>query len=346
MTTETDRREDDEGEKIEEDERTDEAAETEDAPKRVYGLNDAALDDQRFMVGDQEIRDTFGTPTFEDIQRGRSRWAVRISGDGFDGASADPFKTAALLRRIPMTARWMANGLFSGFRGVPGFVQAASAHSIVLEFSLAPEEKPVRILTDEINKETELAERQTVYPSVEGGRYMGVLLGTAGDPEKLIQRFGAIGKQGVASYQGALKEFVEYGAAVDLLIPSEVGNGEVDLRRVSTSVEESKEELKVLNRRPKPVSDTFEVEGLLYDANALKAEFGIQKDNEHHVTGEYELDVIDKLGPAWNKRVWARIREDGPKETWMPRAGRTRRVLVDVAVLKKGESRLAASKGS
>jgi hypothetical protein len=340
MTTETHRRDDDEGEKIEGEEGAEESVGTEDPPKRIYGLNDSALDDQRFMVADQEIRETFGTPTFEAIQRGRSRWAVRISGDGFDGASADPFKTAALLRRIPMTARWLANGLFSGFRGVPGFVQAASAHSIVLEFSLARDEKPVRILTDEINEQTETAERQIVFPSVEGGRYMGVLLGTAGDPDKLIQRFGAVGKQGVASYQGALREFVKYDAEVDLLVPNEVGRGEVDLRRISTSVEQSKAELKVLNRKPKSDSKTFEVEGLLYDANALKAEFGIQKDNEHHVTGEYELDVIDKLGPAWNKRVWARIREDGPREPWMPRAGRTRRVLVDVVVLKKGESRL------
>jgi hypothetical protein len=316
-----------------------------DTPTQRYGLTDHALGDQHFMVTDDEVRETFGVSTFEGLQRGRSRWAARFRGDGLDGPSADPLKTAALIRRLAITARWMANGLFPGHRGVPGFVLGEATHSIVLEFALSPEEKPVRVWQDkniEEIEDSEEQERQTVYPTVEGGRYLGTLLATAEDPDKLIERFGVVGKQAVLTYQGALREFVDFGVELDLLVPVLEDSGESDLRRVNMPIEKSQQELEVLQRVPEEASDTFEVEGLLYTQNSLKAEFGIQKDNGQHVIGEYDLTVADKLGPAWDKRVWARIREDGPKQDWMPRAGRTRRVLVDVARLRKNETRLGS----
>ncbi len=310
------------------------------------GYDEGILGDQNFMVADEEIAGAFGSGTLQGLREGRSRWAARFHGEGLDGPSADPLKTAALIRRVAITARWMANGLFPGSRGVPGFVLGAAAHSIVLEFTLAPDEEPVALprMTDALEDDEEAAETEadsrTVYPTVEGGRYFATLLATAGDPDMLVERLGVVGRQAVATYQGALREFVEYGAEADFLVPVEVAEGQTDLRRVTMTTDQSESELEVLMRPPEQISHTFEVEGLLYTQNSLSNEFGIQRDNEQHVTGEFDMRVADKLGPAWNKRVWARIQEIGPSQDWMPRAGRVRRTLIDVATLREGETRL------
>jgi hypothetical protein len=312
------------------------------APKK-YGLNDDALRDQRFMVSDTDIQGSFGDRAYDGLKKGRSRWAVRFSGDGLDGPSADPFKTAALLRRVAMSARWMGNSLLPGQGSpTPGFVLGEASHSIVLEFTLAPEERSVQVLVDTgtAGDNEDLLEKRAVYPTVEGGRYFGMLLASAGEPDELIERFGLVGRRAVKTYEGALKEFAKFNTEVELLVPVAVDNDETDLRRVQLPVKEAESGLAVLERKPEVVSSTTEVEGLLYTQNALNAEFGIQKDNDAHVTGTYDIRVADKLGPAWNKRVWAQVEEHGPKQDWMPRAGRTERILVDVAVLKKGETRL------
>jgi hypothetical protein len=319
------------------------------AKKPKFAFDDHALGDQKFMVADSEVKSTFGDATFESLQRGQSRWAARFSGDGLDGPSADPLRTAALIRRLAMTARWMANGLFPGNGGVPGFVLGAAAHSIVLEFALAPGEESVEVIVhDGIETETgdpDLVDKRRVYPTVEGGVYFGKLLASGEDEELLVERLGVVGKRAVLTYQGALKEFVEYDAEMDLLVPVATTVGEADLRRISVPPSTSERDLGVLNRVPEDVSDTIEVEGLLYATNSLSTEFGIQRDNGQHVTGGFDLRVADKLGPAWNKRVWARIEEIGPRQEWMPRAGRSRRSLIDVAVLKDGETRLKDASG-
>jgi hypothetical protein len=321
------------------------AADGEAAPAPRFGPNQHALGDQKFIVSDTEIKQIFGTGTYDSLSSGRSRWAARFSGAGLDGPSADPIKTAALIRRLAIAARWMANGLFPGHGAVPGFVLGEATHSIVLEFALAPEEEPVRVVVGgaEEDRNGEARERRTVYPTVEGGRYLGTLLASADESEKLIERFGIVGKQAVRTYQGALEEFVEFDTELDLLVPVAVEGDETDLRRVNMPIKNTQKELNVLSRKPREMSVSTEVEGLLYAQNSLNLGFGIQKDNESHITGEYDLRVADKLGPAWNKRVWAQIEEIGPKEDWMPRAGRTRRVLQDVVVLREGETRLGAN---
>ena len=199
-----------------------------------------------------------------------------------------------------------------------------ATNSIVLEFALAPTEKPVRLpAVDASESANGEVEKQTVYPSVEGGRYMATLLASADDDdEQLVERLGVVTKQAVSTYQGALKEFVKYGAELDLLVPIAVAQqDDTGLRRVTVSPEQSKKELATLDRVPEEEKTEFEVEGLLYTQNSLSTEFGIQRDNGAHVTGEYDIRVADKLGPAWNKRVLARIEEIGPKQDSMPRAG-------------------------
>jgi hypothetical protein len=336
----------------------DEPAEPEDGPRTpgeeqatepppAYGLNDRILGDQKFMVADSDITGEFGQRTLDGLQQGRTRWAARFSGEGLDGPSADPIITSRLLRRLAITARWMANGMFPGHRGVPGFVFGQAAHSVVLEFALAPDEKPVRLTPadrgegDEMERDVAL-EKETVYPSVEGGRYMATLLASADDADQLVERLGLVTRQAVLTYQGALKEFVEFDADLDLLVPVAVAEPtDTGLRRVHVPPEQSKKGLETLNRVPEETRTTFEVEGLLYTQNSLSNEFGIQLDNGDHATGEYDIRVADKLGPAWDKRVWARIEEIGPKQDWMPRAGRIRRTLIDVERLRKGQTRLS-----
>lgn len=310
--------------------------------KPKFAFDDHALGDQKFMVADSDVKSTFGDATFESLQRKQSRWAARFSGDGLDGPSADPIRTAALIRRLAMTARWMANGLFPGNGGVPGFVLGAAAHSIVLEFALAPGEKPVEMITTDDQKfgDSDLVDKVRVYPTVEGGLYFGKLLASGEDEERLVERLGLVGKRAVLTYQGALKEFVDYDAEMDLLVPVATTDSEVDLRRISVPPSASKRDLAVLDKVPEDVSDTIEVEGLLYATDSLSTAFGIQRDNGQHVTGAYDIRVADKLGSAWDKRVWARIEEIGPRQEWMPRAGRSRRSLIDVEILKDGETRL------
>ena len=321
------------------------------APPFVLGGNEG-LGNQWMMVGDREVAETFGATILDGLRNRTTRWAVRFSGEGFDGTSADPLKTAALLRRVAMTSRWIANGLFPGHRQLPGFLIGEAAHSIVLQFALARDEESVtvRVPIGDDDTETrgaeEIADTRRIYPSVEGGRYLGTLLASVEDGDELVRRLQPVGRQAVLSYQGALKELIEYEAQVDLLVPSMELDGEEVLRLVETPPARSAEGLVILNRVPETITRTVEVEGLLYTQNSLKTEFGIELDQGDHVTGEYDLRVADKLGPAWNKRVWARIEEIGPKAEWMPRAGRVRRVLQDVAVLKKGESRAARGTAS
>jgi hypothetical protein len=241
----------------------------------------------------------------------------------------------------------MANGLFPGSGAVPGFVLGAAAHSIVLEFALAPEEKPVEVFitAGREDGDLDLVDKVQVYPTVEGGLYFGKLLASGDNEDLLVERLGVVGRRAVLTYQGALKEFVEFDAEMDLLVPVATTDTEVDLRRISVPPAASERDLGVLDKVPEDVSDTIEVEGLLYATDSLSTAFGIQRDNGHHVTGAYDLRVADKLGSAWNKRVWARIEEIGPRQDWMPRAGRSRRSLVDVVVLKEGETRLKAKAG-
>lgn len=323
-------------------------AEVVEAPPFTIGGNEG-LGNQWMMVGDQEVAETFGSSTFEGIRQGQTRWAARFTGEGFDGPSADPLKTAALLRRVAMTARWIANGLFPGHRQVPGFVVVQAARSIVLQFAIARDEEPLRIRepvapaaeADEQAEDAGETEARTIYPTVEGGRYFATLLVSHDRPEQLVERLQPIGKQAVRQYQNALKEFVDYGASMDLVVPSVEPDGRPVLRAVHNPPESSEAGLVVLNRAPETVTQRREIEGLLYVQNSLKNEFGIQRDNGQHVTGEYDIGVADKLGPAWDKRVWAKIEEIGPKEDWMPRAGRLRRRLIDVVVLHEGETRLS-----
>jgi hypothetical protein len=188
--------------------------------------------------------------------------------------------------------------------------------------------------------EADERERRALYPTVEGGRYLASLLDSAGDADKLIARLSRVGRQAVRTYQGGLGEFVKLGAELDLIVPAIADDGEPIFRAVNFDTERSSEELELLSRPVEIVTEIEEIEGLLYEQNSLRLGFGIQVSESNHVTGEYDLRVADKLGAAWDKRVWARIEREGPKEEWMPRAGRSRRVLVDVEVLAEGESRL------
>jgi len=319
-----------------------------------FTLGDSsALGNQWMMVGNDEVAEKFGGSTLSAIKDGATMWAARFSGEGLDGPSADPLKTALLLRRVALAARWMTNGLFPGNKTLAGFRFGEAAHSIVLQFALAQDEEPqrIRVRPEEVDgeasdvDESEQDERRTVYPTVEGGKYLAKVLASNDSSEELVKRLRLVGRQAVRVYQGALEEFVEAEAEVNLLVPDVQPSGKSELRQVVTTPDTSEQGLKVLKRIPDVVSDVIAIEGLLYQQNSLSNAFGIQRDNEEHVTGEYDLRVADKLGPAWNKRVWAQIEVIGPRDEWMPRAGRVQRILKDVAVLKKGETRLTGAKG-
>lgn len=304
-----------------------------------YSLSDYGLGKQWFMVADDVVKDTFGSKTLTNLNSGESRWAARFSGDGLDGPSADPIRTAKLLERVAMAVRWFGNGLFPQRGVLPGFVQVQAAHSIVLEFAIGREEKPVVVPAEGVDEgfdpddEGDQRPRKTLYPTVEGGRYFAALLASSGEPDQLVERLQPVGRRAVGVYESALSQFVEYGVELDVVVPAIGEQGEAVRRHVNFTPENGAEELAVLKRVPEDLTSTEIVEGLLYMQNSKNRHFSIEPEKGRQVSGEFDMGVVDKLGNAWNKKVRATIEVIGPREQWMPRAGRMRRRLKDVEVL-------------
>ncbi|MDW5595937.1 hypothetical protein VSS74_16430 [Conexibacter stalactiti] len=266
-----------------------------------------------------DVRDTFGSDTVSHINADKLHWAVRIHGPGIGHRVVDALKLSEVLAAIARATRWIGNGLYPTQGAVPGISLARAGSSAVVHLNPGLREEPVIGLDDE----------DDAYVSVEGGRYLARLLAAANDWDTLSEGLAPLGARAVQTYTTVLDELAEMELGLNALVyaPLDPARGDLVPAQVDLTVDQAVEDLRFLRHEPKMVRSVEMVIGTLFAQNAHTRRFAIKPDTGPQLTGEYTAEVEPLLGSVWNRRVVATIETVAPEYEWLPRAGRTRRVL-------------------